>query len=61
MSTDTWETRDPVTGRHHRNGHLIELVGVNWECRICQHEFDAAVDADLFVCGEKCAHPGEAS
>lgn len=54
---NTWETRDPETGRHHRNAHLILLVGLMWYCEICKHYFDAAVDADLFACGEKCIHP----
>jgi hypothetical protein len=58
---DTWETRDPETGRHHRNLHVLELQGVNWICLICKHTFDAAVDADLFACGESCEgkHFGE--
>lgn len=54
MTTSTWETRDPETGRHHRNGHLIELRETSWKCLICKHYFDAAVDADKFFCGDPC-------
>lgn len=50
----TWADRDPETGRHHRNGHLIELREVEWRCFLCGHWFDVAVDADLFFCGETC-------
>lgn len=59
MTVTTWETRDPETGRHHRNGHLIEMRECDWRCSICGHWFDAAVNADLFECGEDCAgkHP----
>lgn len=53
-SLNTWKNRDPGTGRHHRHGHLIELDGAEWKCRICEHRFDAAVDADLFWCGDPC-------
>lgn len=41
-------------GRHHRNAHLLELDGCDWRCLICGHWFDAAIDADLFMCGEDC-------
>jgi len=51
---DTWETRDPVTGRHHRNGHVLILSETDWVCLICGHHFDAAVDAELFFCGDDC-------
>lgn len=54
MSENTWTTRDPETGRHHRNGHLIELSGCMWRCLHCRHQFDAAADADLFWCGDNC-------
>jgi hypothetical protein len=30
-----------------------------WRCLQCGHRFDAAVDADLFWCGEDCKHPGD--
>jgi hypothetical protein len=61
MSTNTWADRDVENGRHHRNGHLIELRETDWRCLICGHWFDAAVDADLFWCGEDCTgkHPGD--
>ena len=52
--SNTWNTRDPETGRHHRNGHLLDLDGCQWRCQICRHVFDAAVDADLFMCGDSC-------
>lgn len=59
--TNTWATRSPEeTGRHHRNAHLIELVECDWRCLICGHYFDAASDADLFMCGEPCKHPSAA-
>lgn len=51
---DTWATRDPETGRHHRNAHLLELAECDWRCLICGHSFDAASDADLFACGDDC-------
>lgn len=54
-ATNTWTERDPETGRHHRNGHLIYVDGCMWRCELCRHKFDAAVDADLFWCGEDCA------
>lgn len=56
-----WENRDPATGRHLRNGHVLVLSEDDWRCEICGHHFDAAVDADLFKCGEPCAgkHPGD--
>ena len=58
---NTWVTRDPETGRHHRNAHLLELAETDWRCLICGHYFDAAIDADRFACGEPCAgkHPGD--
>lgn len=58
---NTWSQRDAETGRHHRNLHLIELRECSWRCLQCGHWFDAAVDADLFACGEDCAgkHPGD--
>ena len=36
---------------------------MNWRCLHCGHKFDAAVDADLFWCGDDCAgkHPGDAT
>lgn len=56
-----WEQRDPETGRHHRNGHVLILSEDDWRCQICGHYFDAAVDAELFFCGEDCTgkHPGD--
>lgn len=62
-NSNTWDQRDPVTGRHHRNGHLLELSEGAWHCLICKHWFEAAIDADLFWCGESCLgkHPGEAN
>ncbi len=59
--SDTWATRDPETGRHHRSGHVLVLAETDWWCQICKHYFDAAADADLFWCGESCAgkHPGD--
>lgn len=51
---NTWSDRDPETGRHHRNGHLIELGDVDWKCLLCGHIFDAAIDADKFFCGDDC-------
>lgn len=53
---NTWKIRNPETGRHQRNGHTLELSGCNWECLQCKHQFDAAVDADKFFCGEPCSH-----
>ena len=53
---------DPeVTGRRQRNGHTLELDGCMWRCLQCDHKFDAAVDADLFWCGDDCTgkHPGD--
>jgi hypothetical protein len=49
------------SGRHHRNGHLLEIHGCMWRCLHCRHVFDAAVDAERFWCGEDCTgrHPGE--
>lgn len=44
--------------RHHRNGHLLKLDGCMWSCLHCGHRFDAAVDADLFWCGEDCTAGG---
>lgn len=55
--SNTWNDRDPETGRHHRNGHLLELDDIDWFCQICRHKFDAAVDADKFACGDPCVHP----
>ncbi len=52
----TWKTRDPITGRHQRNGHTLELDENEWKCLQCKHYFDAAVDADKFFCGETCKH-----
>jgi hypothetical protein len=54
--TLTWETRDPETGRHQRNGHTLVLQETDWKCLQCQHYFDAATDADKFFCGEPCRH-----
>lgn len=54
---NTWEDRDPETGKHHRHGHLLELRETDWLCLICRHHFDAAIDAELFWCGEPCVHP----
>ena len=51
---DTWKTRDPETGRHQRNGHTLVLVETDWKCLQCKHYFDAAIDADLFFCGDSC-------
>jgi hypothetical protein len=51
MSKSTWPARDQITGRHHRNTHLLELDECDWVCLICQREFDAAVDADSIECG----------
>jgi len=63
MSENTWATRDPETGRHHRNAHLLEMAETDWRCLICGHYFDAAIDADRFACGEPCEgkHAMEAS
>lgn len=49
-------------GRHHRNGHLLELLTTYWRCLLCGHAFEAAADADLFWCGDDCIgkHYGEA-
>jgi hypothetical protein len=56
-------TRDLATeaSRWQRNGHTLELHGCMWRCLQCGHRFDAAVDADLFWCGEDCTgrHPGD--
>jgi hypothetical protein len=60
IGDNTWLARDPETGRHHRNGHLIQLDGCEWRCQHCRHWFDAAVDADLFWCGDPCTHPNPA-
>lgn len=48
---------DVETGRHHRNGHLLELDGCEWRCLHCRHWFDAAAEADAFWCGDPCVHP----
>ncbi len=53
---DTWETRDPETGGHHRNGHYLIIRETDWKCSICRHYFDAAIDADKFMCGDPCNH-----
>jgi hypothetical protein len=58
INDNTWIQRDPETGRHRRNGHLLELGDTDWRCQHCQHTFDAAVDADLYRCGDPCQHPG---
>lgn len=50
-----WDNRDPETGRHQRNGHILYLAESDWKCEKCGHQFDAASDAELFVCGESCA------
>lgn len=54
-SVPNWDKRDPETGRHQRNGHILQLAESDWRCEKCGHHFDAASDADLFVCGESCA------
>lgn len=54
ISDNSWGDRDLETGRHNRNGHVIQLEEVDWRCVTCHHVFDAAVDADEFVCGESC-------
>lgn len=56
ISGNTWATRDPETGRHHRNGHDLILRETAWRCLTCNHTFDAAVDANLFACGEDCTN-----
>jgi hypothetical protein len=62
-SANTWPRRDPETGRHHRNAHLLELAEDDWVCLVCGHHFDAAADTDLFACGDNCAgkHYGDQS
>lgn len=52
MSTETIAADE--TGRHHRNGHLLELRSCSWRCIHCDHHFDAAIDAELFWCGDDC-------
>ena len=51
------------TDRRHRNGHILELGGGTWRCIHCRHWFDAAVDADLFWCGDDCTgkHPHDSA
>lgn len=56
---ESWKNRDPDTGRHIRNGHVLVLGENSWICLGCRHKFDAASDANLFHCGEKCVHPGD--
>lgn len=55
----SWEERDPETGRHARNGHVILLVGLMWRCENCFHYFDAAVEANEFICGKDCSKAHE--
>lgn len=53
---NTWETRNPETGEHQRNNHNLELRETTWKCTRCKHYFDAATDANKFICGEPCEH-----
>jgi hypothetical protein len=57
-----WDLTQPdgENGRHHRRGHILELRECDWRCLICGHWFEAASDADLFWCGNRCKHPGDA-
>lgn len=47
---NTWDKRDPGTGRHKRNGHIIKLGECEWRCERCNNVFDAAIDADKNIC-----------
>ena len=58
-ATTTKPDPNDENARHHRNGHLLELRECDWRCLVCGHWFDAAIDADLFWCGDDCRHPGE--